>query len=81
MMRDQKFWILVELKIDYRFVLLSYGPGDQKFWISPRKKAEWVHDLFHMKLHNDGIRKLDVLFLVDSTEHFFLLISKSLSET
>ena len=51
-MSDQKFWILVELKIDHCFVLLSYGPGDQKFWISPRKKAQWVRDLFHMKLHN-----------------------------
>ena len=49
---DQKFWLLLELKIDYCFVLLRYGPGDQKFWISPRKKAQWVYDLFHMKLHN-----------------------------
>ena len=31
MMGDQKFWIFVELKIEYCFVLLSYGPGDQKF--------------------------------------------------
>ena len=52
MMGHQKFWILVEFKIDCCSVLLSYGPGDQKFWISPRKKAQWVHDLFHMKLHN-----------------------------
>ena len=52
MMGDQKFWLLLELKIDYCFVLLSCGPGDQKFWISPRKKAQWVYNLFYMKLHN-----------------------------
>ena len=39
--------------------------------------------LSHEIAQFDKIRKLDVLVLVDSTEHFFflLLISKNLSET
>ena len=46
-----------------------------------------MHDLFHIKAHKiaqfDGIGKLDVLFLVDTTEHFvfLLLISENVSET
>ena len=31
---------------------MSYGPGDQKFQISLRKKAQLVHDLFYAKLQN-----------------------------
>ena len=52
---------------------------DQKFRFSLWRKLRWVHDLFYMKLkwfhcsheHYDGIGKLDVFILGDSTEHLF----------
>ena len=46
-----------------------------KFRISPRKKAQWVHDLFHMKLHN--LMELEYLmccFLWTQLNTFFLLL-------
>ena len=70
-------------KILPRNILLSYGPGDKKFWISPRKKAQRVHDLFHTKLHN--LMELEnwmCCFLWTQLNTFFLLpISENLSET
>jgi len=65
--------------------------GDQKFRILLRRKLSWVHDPFCMKLkwfhcsheYYDRIGKLDVLILVDSTEHsfFFLEFAKPFGST
>ena len=57
--------------------------GGQKFRMLLWRKLRWVHDLFYIKLkwfrcsheHYDGIEKLDVLILVDSTEHFIFPLS------
>ena len=72
-------------QIDYCFVLLSYRPRDQKFWISPRKKAQWVHDLFHMKLYHLNWWSWKTGCIVSCghnwTLFFLLLISENLSET
>ena len=57
-------------------VLISYALGDQKIWISHRRKAWLVHSVFHMKLYI--LVKWDVLSLVDLTEH--LLFSFQLAK-
>ena len=73
-LRDKNFWMSWSLggsEILNSFkniVLIFYALGDQKIWISHRRKARLVYSVFHMKLYI--LVKWDVLSLVDLTEQF-----------
>ena len=59
-----------------------WARGSEILNLSKKESGMGARSLSHEIAQFDGVRKLDVLFLVDTTEHFFLLlISKSLSET
>ena len=73
----------MELKIVLFFSVKLWARGSEILNLSRQESAMGARSLSHEIAQFDGIGKLDVLFLVDSTEHFFflLLISKNLSET
>ena len=84
-MGDQKFWILVEFGINrLQFCFDELWAWGSEILNLPKKESEiGAWSLLREIAEFDGIGKLNVLFLEDSTEHilFLLLISESLSET
>ena len=72
-MGDQKFWILVKFSIN-RLQFCSdelWAGGSEILNVSKKESAIGAWSLLREIKEFGGIGKLDVLFLEDSTEHFF----------